>query len=223
MKKLFILLLLLSLVGCNPSAVESDMEMMKAELQTLREENQDLMKRLDEVEATVTSTHDDIEDMNQMISENKESIQENHKSPKGAMISEDYLKYMTTFAFDFINKSDNYRRFSGIIKSYDEEKNTIVVNTIEMVGEGEFDRIEELGIDTDQPMIEAAYMYEHEDGLVLQLEEYQNVYLLDYDNDLELYETSFSVFIEKNPESNVIFMFDLIDGEIFRITERFFN
>lgn len=223
MKKLFILLLLLSLVGCNPSVVESDMEMMKAELQTLREENQDLMKRLDEVEATVTSTHDDIEDMNQMISENKESIQENHKSPKGAMISEDYLKYMTTFAFDFINKSDNYKRFSGIIKSYDEEKNTIVVNTIEMVGEGEFDRIEELGIDTDQPMIEAAYMYEHEDGLIFELEEYPNVHLLDYDNGLALYETSFHVFLEDNPESNVIFMFDLIDGEIFRITERFFN
>lgn len=223
MKKLIIILLVLSLIGCSQPTTDADMESIKAELEALKAENQDLTGRLDELNKMIEHTNVDIKDIDNLANENKSRIDVLTAPSRGITISKDYLRYMTTFSFDAIRISENYSRINGQILSYDEKSNTMVINTIEMVGEGDFDRIEELGIDKDQPMIEASYMYNHEDKKELVLDDHPLVYLLDFENGLEFYEMPLSQYLEKYPNSNAVFMIDSIDGEIFRITERFFN
>lgn len=222
MKKIIIVLLVISLVGCSQGVSQENFDAMKAEMSSLRVENDDLKDKIEDLNAIVSELTISIEDMNVNIAENKDMMmtyEEKLLSPHAAS----YNSYMASFAYEATLLQDGYSQTFGHLISYDAPTDTITFNTVEFVSVADEERIAELNIQPDHYALHDTYIYFHEDEKTMEVGERAKVYVYNHKNDLALEALHFAVFLRDYDEYKVILHIESINDKVVRLTEIFLD
>lgn len=162
MKRYLLLCLLFVLVGCSAnddSSYIKDMEMLKDEINTLKDENIRLKGIVNELETLVelNKSHLNQFETNSIEVEQKLNIlDERHFEVQELNTSTHRLNR-------YIKKMPNYKEMTCYIYDYDMNNNTIIVDEFEWINMDDHERIMELGLDSRYDFPNGYYIYNEEE------------------------------------------------------------
>lgn len=218
MKKLIVFLLLfIGLIGCQND------DKNQSQIQSLKEETMALNIKYEALEEAFKVLQADFADQSTSLVEAKDHIDHLQATINTylSFISKDYQEYMNSYTIDGIQALESFEEVHGYIVGLEDD--SLTLDLIEHVGYGDQAMIESLNVDTSKPIVSGGYL--HELGLSKSYEMTDNfkLFLYDWEDDLQLIEISKDLYKKDYMDSRRLFKVDIIQGKIFRITERFLN
>lgn len=229
-KKMFILLALLLLVGCSSDtdALTKDNANIKNELDNLKESVEELKLSKNQMIEDNTIMKSDLDSLNKSLIKKDQQIEDLKLELRmirndmiGSLNNESYETFKINYLSDALNASDDYIVKEVLITNFDEASLTLETVYIEFVAYYDDERIDELKIDRDDPIIAGSYIYKDENITAsYSLDQDVKLIIFDWDDTGE--------FIEKDLKTlgdytDRMFRLSIIDGKVFRVTDIFLN
>ena len=224
LKKIIIFTLLLLLIGCEDS---ENIELLRTEIEDAKDQIDIILQSNSEMNQQINQLNSMIADKNGEILDLKNNIEKLNQSEHNHYLSnigEEYKEYMILFTYDALRELESYSISNGLISNYSKNLETIEIDLVEFVAYYDYERIEELNIDTSKNPITGSYIFnDPEEKETYELSKNFKFYVYDWNGTGELIEKSLEEYLEENSDSETIFKFDIINNKVIRITEYYLN
>lgn len=238
MKKLSVLLLVFLLVGCRNESMDlltEEVKDVKADIEALDDE----VNRLESERLRLTETIDDLNvlldnqvELNKLLSEritdSNTVINDFITDYTNKTHDQDSRDYMLDLSYDLSLSNAELERVNGLVETYDESSRIITIDTFEFVAYYDDERIDELNIDRNDPIIAGAYFYNGDEAYeTYELADNFMLYVYDWpeDHDKEptLLQYPLMAYMAEKDDFTRSFDILLLDGKIIRMVELFLN
>ncbi len=222
MKKILLLTIILVILnGCGANnGLDKQSEVGNAQLNDLDK----IMQKYTELEDEIDNLRSELEDYksNTETLENKIVALENKLMSK---YSNPWKDYMILFSYDVIQELDGFNLHDGIITDYDENERLLEVAPVEFIYVNDEDRIRELDIDVENSQRQGdviVYINENE-KVTYRMNDNFKSYVYDWESSGNLVEENIEQLVDLSIENRFIYNFAVINGEVIRMKENYYN